>query len=278
VSKFCTDAVKIHIDIDPSEINKIIQVDCSIVGDARNVVESISAIAEPGDTGAWLKQVARWKRDFPLKYKKEGKLKAQHVIDTMYKLTGGDAIVVTDVGQHQMWAAQFFPTDKRYRWLSSGGAGTMGYGLPAALGAQFAHPDELVIAFVGDGGFQMTLSELATAVIHKLPVKIVIINNHYLGMVRQWQAMFFDNRLSGVDLDGNPNFVKLAEAYGCKGFRVKRSADVRRILQAALDYSDGPCVIDIEVEKEDNVYPMIPSGASLNEMILEPPKTTAPSA
>ncbi len=278
VSEFCTDAVKIHIDIDPAEINKIIQVDCSIVGDARNVVESILAIAEPGDTGAWLKQVARWKRDFPLKYKKEGKLKAQHVIDTMYKLTGSDAIVVTDVGQHQMWAAQFFLTDKRYKWLSSGGAGTMGYGLPAAIGAQFAHPEERVIAFIGDGGFQMTQSELATAVIHKLPVKIVIINNHYLGMVRQWQAMFFDNRLSGVDLEGNPNFVKLAEAYGCKGFRIKRSADVRRILQAALDYSDGPCVIDIEVEKEDNVYPMIPSGASLNEMILEPPKTATPSA
>ncbi len=278
VSKFCTDAVKIHIDIDPAEINKIIQVDCAIVGDAKHVLESISAIAVPGDTAAWLKQVARWRRDFPLKYKKEGKLKAQHVIDTMYKLTGGDAIVVTDVGQHQMWAAQFFLTDKRYRWLSSGGAGTMGFGLPAALGAQFANPDELVIAFVGDGGFQMTLSELATAVIHKLPVKIVIVNNHYLGMVRQWQAMFFDNRLSGVDLEGNPNFVKLAEAYGCKGFRIKRSADVRRILQAALDYTDGPCVIDIEVEKGENVYPMIPSGASLREMILEPPKITAPIA
>ncbi|MBN1685880.1 MAG: biosynthetic-type acetolactate synthase large subunit [Spirochaetales bacterium] len=272
VSDFCKNAVKIHIDIDPSEINKIIQVDCAIIGDARYVVEAISAIAERGDTGEWLKQVAKWKRDYPLKYKKEGKLKVQHVIDTMYKLTGGDAIVVTDVGQHQMWAAQFFPVVKRYRWLSSGGAGTMGYGMPAALGAQFAHPDELVIAFVGDGGFQMTQSELATAVIHKLPVKIVIANNHYLGMVRQWQAMFFDNRLSGVELEGNPNFVKLAEAYGCKGFRIKRPADVRRILQAALDYSEGPCIIDVEVEKEDDVYPMIPAGATLDEMMLEPPK------
>jgi acetolactate synthase-1/2/3 large subunit len=277
VKDFCTEAVKIHVDIDPAEIDKIVQVDCGIVGDARHVVESIAAIAEPGDTSAWLKQVEKWKREFPLKFKKEGKLKVQHVIDTMYKLTGGDAIVVTDVGQHQMWAAQFFLTDKRYRFLSSGGAGTMGYGLPAALGAQFANPDELVIAFVGDGGFQMTQSELATAVIHKLPVKIVIANNHYLGMVRQWQAMFFDNRLSGVDLEGNPNFVKLAEAYGCKGFRIKRSADVRRILQAALEYTDGPCIIDVEVEKEDNVYPMIPSGASLDEIILEPPKAGARS-
>jgi acetolactate synthase-1/2/3 large subunit len=277
VKDFCTEAVKIHVDIDPAEIDKIVQVDCGIVGDARHVVESIAAIAEPGDTSAWLKQVEKWKREFPLKFKKEGKLKVQHVIDTMYKLTGGDAIVVTDVGQHQMWAAQFYLTDKRYRFLSSGGAGTMGYGLPAALGAQFANPDELVIAFVGDGGFQMTQSELATAVIHKLPVKIVIANNHYLGMVRQWQAMFFDNRLSGVDLEGNPNFVKLAEAYGCKGFRIKRSADVRRILQAALEYTDGPCIIDVEVEKEDNVYPMIPSGASLDEIILEPPKAGARS-
>ena len=278
VNDFCKNAVRIHIDIDPSEINKIIQVDCAIVGDARHVVEAIAAIAERGDTAQWLKQVAKWKRDYPMKYKKEGKLKVQHVIDTMYKLTGGDAIVVTDVGQHQMWAAQFFPITKRYRWLSSGGAGTMGYGLPAALGAQFAHPDELVIVFVGDGGFQMTQSELATAVIHKLPVKIVISNNHYLGMVRQWQAMFFDNRLSGVDLEGNPNFVKLAEAYGCKGFRIKRSSDVRRILQAALEYSDGPCIIDVEVEKEENVYPMIPAGASLEEMMLEPPKFAVPGA
>jgi len=272
VSDFCKDAVKIHIDIDPSEINKVVQMDCSIIGDAKHVVEAIAAIAERGDTADWLKQLAKWKRDFPLKYKKEGKLKVQHVIDTMYKLTGGDAIVVTDVGQHQMWAAQFFPITKRFQWLSSGGAGTMGYGLPAALGAQFAHPDKLVIAIVGDGGFQMTQSELATAVIHKLPVKIIIANNHYLGMVRQWQAMFFDNRLSGVDLEGNPNFVKLVESYGCKGFRIKRSADVRRILQSALDYNDGPCIIDVEVEKEDNVFPMIPAGASLDEMILEPPK------
>ena len=150
----------------------------------------------------------------------------------------------------------------------------MGYGLPAALGAQFARPGELVVAIVGDGGFQMTSSELATAVINKLPVKIMIINNRYLGMVRQWQNMFYENRLSGVDLEGNPNFTKLAEAYGCKAFRIRRSADVKRILQEALDYNEGPCVIDVEVEKEGNVYPMIPAGASLKDMILEAPKTS----
>lgn len=148
----------------------------------------------------------------------------------------------------------------------------MGFGFPAAIGAQFAHPEKRVVAIVGDGGFQMTLSELATAVIHKLPIKVLVINNRYLGMVRQWQNLFYDNRLSGVDLHGNPNFVKLAESYGAKGFRIRRSADVRRMIGSALAYNEGPVVIDVEVEKEDNVYPMIPAGASLKEMILEPPK------
>jgi len=154
----------------------------------------------------------------------------------------------------------------------------MGYGFPAAIGAQFGRPNELVVAVVGDGGFQMTFSELATAAIHKLPIKILLINNRYLGMVRQWQQMFFENRLSGVDLDGNPNFVKLAESYGIKGFRVKRSADLRRVLKAALEYSDGPCLIEVEVEKEDNVYPMIPAGAAVKDMIIEPPKKSALAA
>jgi acetolactate synthase I/II/III large subunit len=171
-----------------------------------------------------------------------------------------------------MWAAQFYKTDYRNHWISSGGAGTMGFGMPSAIGAQFGRPDALVVAVVGDGGFQMTMSELATAAVHKLPIKVLIINNKYLGMVRQWQDLFFDNRLSGVDLEGNPDFVKLAEAYGMKGFRIKRNADVSKTLEKALAYNDGPCIIEAEVEKTDNVFPMIPAGLALSEMVLEAPK------
>jgi acetolactate synthase-1/2/3 large subunit len=271
-AKFCTRAKKIHIDIDASEIDKVIKPDCSIIADAKPALEALNGILRRGNTTDWIKQIAKLKKSFPLKYKKEGKLKAQYVIDEICRLSESRAIITTDVGQHQMWAAQFCKTDLPRHWLSSGGAGTMGYGFPAAIGAQIAHPDKTVIAIVGDGGFQMTLCEMATAFVQKLPVKVLLLNNNYLGMVRQWQNMFYDNRLSGVDLEGNPNFVKLAESYGWKGFRIKRSADVRRVLREALAYTEGPCLIDAEVEQHTNVFPMIPAGAGLCDMLLEAPK------
>ena len=276
LSEFCTDAKKIHLDIDPAEHGKIIQPDVSLVGDARLILEELIEHVNRLDTGPWLKRIAGWKKKFPLKYPKRGGLRAQHVLDSLSDLTGGEAIVTTDVGQHQMWCAQFYKTGLDYQWITSGGAGTMGFGMPAAIGAQFGRPDHQVWAVVGDGGFQMTMPELATAATRKLPIKVLIINNAYLGMVRQWQEMFFENRYSGVDLEGNPDFVKLAESFGCKGFRIRRSGDVRRILQQAIDYNDGPCIVDACVEKEGNVFPMIPAGAAVSEMITEKPKTALP--
>ena len=276
LSEFCPAAKKIHLDIDPAEHGKIIEPDVSLVGDAKLVLEELIQHITGLDTGDWLKRINGWKNKFPLKYPKRGGLRAQHVLDVLSDLTRGEAIVTTDVGQHQMWCAQFYKTGLDYQWITSGGAGTMGFGMPAAIGAQFGRPDHQVWAVVGDGGFQMTMPELATAATAKLPIKVLIINNAYLGMVRQWQEMFFENRYSGVDLEGNPDFVKLAESFGCKGFRIRRSGDVRRILQQAIDYNDGPCVIDACVEKEGNVFPMIPAGAAVSEMITEKPKIALP--
>jgi acetolactate synthase I/II/III large subunit len=271
VDAFCPKAVKIHVDVDASEFNKVLRPDVCIEGDARLVIEDLLPLIEAGDTGAWIRQCNAWRKQYPLRYPKQGGLHAQHVLDRLNALTQGTAIITADVGQHQMWAAQFCRTTTNRHWITSGGAGTMGFGFPAAIGAKFGRPDAEVWAVVGDGGFQMTMCELATAAVNKVGVKVLVVNNNYLGMVRQWQEAFFDNRLSGVDLEGNPDFVKLAEAYGVKGIRIRRPADIDRRLKEARDH-DGPVVVVAEVVKEGNVFPWIPAGAPITDMLIEPPK------
>jgi acetolactate synthase-1/2/3 large subunit len=273
VSRFAPHAhTIIHVDVDPAEIGKIVRTQVPIVGDARLVMRELLRGAKPLRLATWWRELEEWRTRYPLTYRPRPHLQSQEVIRAFYEATGGNAIVTTGVGQHQMFAAQFFRVSRPRSFLTSGGLGTMGVGLPFAIGAQVARPGELVIDFDGDGSFQMTLQELATVVKYKLPVKVVILNNGFLGMVRQWQDLFHAKRYSEVYLaDSNPDFARLAEAYGIRGVRVERKEDLKKGVEAVLE-TDGPVVAEFKVYQEEGVFPMIPSGASVEEMIPEDPR------
>jgi acetolactate synthase-1/2/3 large subunit len=266
---FAPNAKFIHIDIDPAEIGKSVPPAVPIVGDVKLVLQALMKRLDQQDRSRWLAQIQEWKERYPLSYKGDG-LKPQMVVEEIHKITGGDAIITTEVGQNQMWAAQFYPCQRPRRFLSSGGLGTMGYGFPAAIGAQVAFPDAVVWDIAGDGSIQMNIQELATAVANKLAVKVAILNNCYLGMVRQWQELFFGGRYSCVDIScGMPDFVKLAEAYGAVGIRVDQEQEVRPALRKAMRLRDRPCLIDFRVSREENVMPMVPAGGSIDQMMID---------
>jgi acetolactate synthase-1/2/3 large subunit len=278
-SAFAPKAKIMQIDIDPTSIRKNVRVDLPVVGDVKIVLKDLLKVlkAQKEQWGAirtsWLKQIDTWKKEKPLSYNFDKKvIKPEFVVEKIYEVTKGDAIICTEVGQNQMWAAQFYKYDKPRRWLSSGGLGTMGYGFPAAIGAQIACPDKTVFDIAGDGSIQMNIQELATAVINKLPVKVAILNNRFLGMVRQWQELFFKERYSHTDLDVTPDFVKVAEAYGAVGLQAKTPDEVVPVLKEAMKIKDKPVFMDFVVDWREKVFPMVPAGAAIDEMIFDEEK------
>lgn len=268
VEKFAVGARIIHIDIDPAEIGKVKTPDVPIVGDVKTVLTELLRHVKPRPWSAWNDTIMQWKKMFPLVYPNDGKLYAEYIIEQINVLFDYDAIMTTDVGQHQMWAAQYFKCRRPRQWVTSGGLGTMGFGLPAAIGAQFANPNKRVVCLSGDGSFQMCNQELMTATVYRLPIITVVVNNKSLGMVRQWQEMFYDERYSAVDLEASPDLVKLAEAYGGVGMRVTQKEELIPALEKAKAVTDRPVVIDCVIPTSENVYPMIPSGQSIEEMML----------
>lgn len=276
---FAPNAKIIHIDIDPTSIRKNVRVDIPIVGDVSRVLQALNGVLKEEIKPqweeirkAWLKQIAQWKKERPLTYEFDPEvIKPQYVVEKIYEITKGEAIITTEVGQNQMWAAQFYKYNKPRRWVSSGGLGTMGYGFPSAIGAQLACPDRTVIDIAGDGSIQMNIQELATAVIYDLPVKVAIINNSYLGMVRQWQELFYGERYSHTYLSTAPDFVKVAEAYGAVGLRATKPSEVEPVIKEALSIRK-PVFMDFVVDWKEKVYPMVPPGAAIDQMIFEEKK------
>lgn len=285
ISEFAPNAKIIHIDIDPSAISKNVIVHIPVVGDALNVLKKLNAIVEPGDTKEWCETIIKWKKEYPLRYEdSDDVIKPQYVVEKIYETTKGEALITTEVGQNQMWAAQFFTYSIPRQFLSSGGLGTMGYGFPAAIGAQVAHPDKVVFDIAGDGSIQMNIQELATAATYNLPVKIAVLNNNYLGMVRQWQELFYNRRYSSTCLARStkcpkqcempgahcpeiiPDFVKVAEGYSAVGMRITKKSDVVPALEEAIK-TKKLVMMDFVVAREENVFPMVPAGASLSQMI-----------
>jgi len=272
---FCSNAKIVHIDIDPTSIRKNVDVAVPVVGDCRMTLKALNSLLDdsnPGDMteqrAPWLKQIQEWKSTQPLAYNQNGeRIKPQFVVEKLFELTEGKAIITTEVGQNQMWAAQYYHFNEPNHFLSSGGLGTMGFGLPAAIGAQIAFPDKLVVDVAGDGSIQMNIQEMATAVQHCLPVKVAILNNGFLGMVRQWQQLFYDHRYSCTCMNCSPDFAKLAEAFGAVGLRAVKPSEVEPVLREAIA-TPRPVIMDFVVEQEENVYPMVPAGKNITEMLL----------
>ncbi len=278
---FAPGAKVIHVDIDPSEIGKVRKAEVPIVGDAKVVLDQLAGRVEKrieqdvgvADRSAWLETIRSWQQDYAVGYKQnpDGPIKPQYVIEELYRITGGDAIVVAGVGQHQMWASQLWKYTKPRTWINSGGLGTMGYAIPAAIGAKMGRPDELVYAIDGDGCFQMTMQELVTASTEGIPVKIGVINNHNLGMVRQWQRLFYNERFSATELgDTTPDYVKLAEALGCVGLRAEKPSEVAPVIEKSLAVNDLPVVVEFRVDPDEMVFPMVPAGRSNDDVALSP--------
>jgi acetolactate synthase-1/2/3 large subunit len=266
---FARNARFIHVDIDPAEIGKNVAPALPIVGDVKQVLGQLVKKVSRARHPEWHTTVAEWKKQYPMRWKGDG-LKPQFVVQEIHRATKGKAIIVTEVGQNQMWAAQWYPCSRPRQFISSGGLGTMGYGFPAAIGAKVARPGDAVWDIAGDGSIQMNIQEMATAVAEKIPVKIAVLNNGYLGMVRQWQTLFFKNRLSQTDLAvGTPDLVKLAEAYGAVGLRVTAESEVSAAIKKAMAVDDRPCLIDFLVDREENVMPMVPAGGTVEDMLVD---------